>query len=291
MNINQSLFSKDTVKRVSINVLVLGMSIIVGCSAEQNNQAVAKNSKEKASAQPTVASNNKQPRQLAKSEKKAWGSDPATLKHNKTSHSHEKSSTSKDFSGRYTTISENIRNRPLVKSNIKKDKISVVEFFNYGCPACNAIEPALEQWKQSLGKDIEFTRVPVVFHSAWLPLAKAYYAAEKLNVQEKITPYLFKAIHQKKENLTSKKSLSDFFANHNVKAQQFDEAYDSFYTDRSLERGRMLMSLFGVYSIPTIVVNNTYKTDVRTAGGNLKDFVNVLNYLVDKSEKKNKEQD
>ena len=42
-------------------------------------------------------------------------------------------------------------------------KIEVVEFFWYGCPHCNALEPALEAWIQRLPADVAFRRVPVGF--------------------------------------------------------------------------------------------------------------------------------
>ena len=40
-------------------------------------------------------------------------------------------------------------------------KIEVIEFFWYGCPHCNAFEPALEAWAKKLPADVAFRRVPV----------------------------------------------------------------------------------------------------------------------------------
>ena len=40
-------------------------------------------------------------------------------------------------------------------------KFEVVEFFWYGCPHCNAFEPALEPWIKQLPADVAFRRVPV----------------------------------------------------------------------------------------------------------------------------------
>ena len=40
-------------------------------------------------------------------------------------------------------------------------KIAVIEFFWYGCPHCNAFEPALEVWVKKLPADVAFRRVPV----------------------------------------------------------------------------------------------------------------------------------
>ena len=40
-------------------------------------------------------------------------------------------------------------------------KIEVIEFFSYGCPHCNDLEPILDAWVAKLPPDVQFRRVPV----------------------------------------------------------------------------------------------------------------------------------
>ena len=40
-------------------------------------------------------------------------------------------------------------------------KIEVIEFFSYGCPHCNDLEPILDAWLAKLPPDVQFRRVPV----------------------------------------------------------------------------------------------------------------------------------
>ena len=42
-------------------------------------------------------------------------------------------------------------------------KIEVIEFFSYGCPHCNDLEPYLQAWVKTLPPDVQFRRVPVMF--------------------------------------------------------------------------------------------------------------------------------
>ena len=55
-------------------------------------------------------------------------------------------------------------------------KIEVTEFFWYGCPHCNALEPSLEAWVKKQGKDVDFKRVPVAFQSRFEPHTRMFIA-------------------------------------------------------------------------------------------------------------------
>src|SRR5689334_2460246 len=42
-------------------------------------------------------------------------------------------------------------------------KVEVIEFFQYGCPACYVTEPHLVLWRRTFGNLATVTRVPVTF--------------------------------------------------------------------------------------------------------------------------------
>ena len=66
--------------------------------------------------------------------------------------------------------------------------IEVVEMFSYTCPHCFRLEPAIDEWKQSLPDNVTFTKVPAIFRDSWLELAKVYYAAEATGDLELLHP-------------------------------------------------------------------------------------------------------
>lgn len=170
---------------------------------------------------------------------------------------------------------------PYAKARLKKDKIVVTEFFSYGCPACNYVSDDLRDWASKLPNDVVFNRVPVAFFRGWDELARAYYVAEDLKVLDKLDHDIFKAIHVEKKDLTKKAALKDFFVNNGLQEKEFDKSYDSFAVNRSLERGKMLMQTYKIYAVPTIVVGNSYATDLQKAGGKA-DLIKVLDKLVAK---------
>lgn len=162
-----------------------------------------------------------------------------------------------------------------------KSKIDVVEFFSYGCPGCATIEPTLQVWLITKPKDVEFSRIPAIFHAEWYPYAKAYYVAKNLNVANRITPDFFIAVHKEHQPLNTKDALSFFFQKHKVKADDFAGNYDfSPSIDAQIARGDALMRQYGIYQIPTFVINGTYQTDFGIAQGDPKRLMKIIDYLI-----------
>ncbi len=173
-------------------------------------------------------------------------------------------------------------------SPLPKDKIQVIEFFSYGCPACNHFEPTLEKWLVNKPKDVAFERVPVVFHQTWDILARAYYVAKDLGVEGKITPAIFKAIHQQGMDLSTADALAKFFAQYGVKEQDFNSALQfSPGIDAQMMRGDNLMGVYQVFEIPTLVINGQYRTNLAMAGGSER-MVRLADYLIAKARQDNK---
>jgi protein dithiol oxidoreductase (disulfide-forming) len=162
-----------------------------------------------------------------------------------------------------------------------KNKIEVVEFFSYGCPWCFRFESTLQPWLASQPSDVAFSRVPVVFQPGWSTLARAYYTAKNLGVENKITPAIFDAIHVKQEDLTTQAALEKFFIAEGVSKQNFDSAFN--FTpgiDAQMMRGDQLMRAYNIFEVPTLVIDGKYKTNIVMTKGNVKRLVEVLDFLI-----------
>lgn len=169
------------------------------------------------------------------------------------------------------------------KGTTQDGKIKVIEFFSYGCPYCFKFEPVLEHWLKHKPADVDFTRVPAVFESGWLTLAKAYYTAQALGISKKITPVIFDDIHVKGKDLSSEKALKGVFAKQGITDADFESAFKfSPGIDASLLRGRKLMAKYKVFQIPTVVIAGRYKTDPKLAG-NFKNMPKIINFLIKKA--------
>lgn len=162
--------------------------------------------------------------------------------------------------------------------------ITVFEFFSYGCPACYNLEPTIKAWLADQGETIFFKKVPVVFHKGWLPLARAYYTAEALGLNDQVDPAMFKALHEENQSLYDEKSIAKIFVANGVKQNDFENAFlYSPLLDIQLQQGESLSREYHVVAVPTIVIGGKYKTDVGMVGGNTTKFLEILNYLIEKT--------
>lgn len=171
---------------------------------------------------------------------------------------------------------------PLGPSRIPGSKIKVYEFFSYGCPWCMKFEPYIEKWVAAAPPDVDFEKVPVAFEQGWDVYAKAYYTARDLGVENKMTPLIFAAIQQQGIDLTDPTKLQQFFVQNGVSQSDFDSTFN--FTPgiaAQMMHGDELIKQFGIYEIPTVVVDGKYITSVRMTNGDNQRFIQVIQFLVD----------
>ncbi|MBN9114357.1 MAG: thiol:disulfide interchange protein DsbA/DsbL, partial [Pandoraea sp.] len=107
-------------------------------------------------------------------------------------------------------------------------KIEVTEFFWYGCPHCNALEPSLEAWVKKQGKDVVFKRVPVAFQDRFEPHTRMFYALRALGREAELTPKVFNEIHVKHNYLLTAQTQADFLTQFGIDKQKYLDAYNGF---------------------------------------------------------------
>ncbi len=160
-------------------------------------------------------------------------------------------------------------------------KVEVVELFWYGCPHCYAFEPTLSKWLKTKADYIEFIRIPAVFAANWEIHARAYYAAEKLGVLDKIHQPLFDALHEQKRSLFTVDELTEFFAEHGVPAADFKSAYESFEVDTKARRALALTRAYGISGVPSVIINGKYRSGAQFTG-NFENLLKLVDFLADK---------
>lgn len=166
------------------------------------------------------------------------------------------------------------------------NKITVIEFFSYGCPWCYHLEPQVETWLSNKPKDVQFERVPVVFEQGWDTLAKIYYTAKALNVANKLMMPIFTALQDQNKNLTDNAVLYQFVKDQGVNQQDFESAYNfSPGIDAQMMRGDNLIKQYGIFAVPTFVINGKYVTNMAMAGGDTKRLIDIVNYLINKEQR------
>lgn len=161
-----------------------------------------------------------------------------------------------------------------------RDKIEVIEFFSYGCPACNMADPALQTWLKTKPKNVVFRRVPVIFHPEWEVFARTFYVLEAMGLEAKLHTPLFNAVHQRGLNLMSQTAMRDFLVTLGVNGAEFDKLYSSFSLSTALSNGSALQTAYGIMEVPSLVVNGKYKTNFSMANGNDPRFILILNEMI-----------
>lgn len=137
--------------------------------------------------------------------------------------------------------------------------IVVTEYFSYGCVHCRNFEPQIESWSRRLPDDVRFERVPVSFSSAWRNLARAYYAAEELDVLERNHQRIFDAIHLSGLTLSTPESVAQLIDGQGTDAETFRRTMLSPAVRRRLEEAEERIRSAGIRAVPTLVVDDRYR--------------------------------
>src|SRR5450631_1730483 len=162
-------------------------------------------------------------------------------------------------------------------------KIEVIEFFSYGCPHCNDLEPFLQAWVKTLPPDVQFRRVPVMFQDRWKALAKAYFTLDAMGEDIKLSPEVFKAIHVSSLPLYQDKAFFDWAASKGLDRAKVAEIYGSFGIDSKLKRAKVLAQEYNVQAVPTLIVDGRFVTSSSVLSGGHASVPAALDALIAKA--------
>ncbi len=163
---------------------------------------------------------------------------------------------------------------PAQPTSVAPDKVEVVEMFWYGCGHCFHLDPVIEAWRKTKKPAyVEFIRVPVLWNEITRAHARLFYTIDRLGKREELHPLVFREIHINGNVLAdadaekTEAMQRDFAAAHGVNAADFTNAYRSLEVAGSLRHAEDLKRRYGASSVPLLVVNGKYTTDVGMAGG------------------------
>ena len=160
-------------------------------------------------------------------------------------------------------------------------KIEVIEFFWYGCPHCNSLEPAVEAWEKKLPKDVVLRREHVIWqgNSATEIHARLFLTLRAMNLLERHHRAVFDAIHNTKARLRDETQVLDWAVKRGIDRKQFEATFKSFGVQAYLGRARTMTRDYDVGGVPSFVVNGKYLTSLGSAHGPDKLFA-ILDKLI-----------
>ncbi|GAA0681752.1 thiol:disulfide interchange protein DsbA [Dyella sp. SG562] len=140
-------------------------------------------------------------------------------------------------------------------------KVEVVEVFSYGCVHCAHFAPKAEELRKQLPPGVKFKLLPAAFSDAWLPYARAYYAAEKLGVADKTHLDLFAKKFDQHYPISTLDELADYYATQGVDRAKFLAIATSPEVTQQIKKDLELIQKWGVDGTPTIVVDGKYRSN------------------------------
>jgi len=164
-------------------------------------------------------------------------------------------------------------------------KVEVIEFFWYGCPHCNAFEPALEAWVRKLPPDVAFRRVPVAFRDE--PFGahqRIFFALEALGQVEAMHRKVFFAIHNERAKLDNPAEIQAFMVKNKLDGAKFMDLYNSFGVQTKARQAKQLSEAYKIDGVPSLGIHGRYFTSGTLAGSPERSLA-VTDFLIERSRK------
>jgi thiol:disulfide interchange protein DsbA len=172
--------------------------------------------------------------------------------------------------------------KPQAPVDAPAGKIEVVEFFWYGCPHCNSLEPALKEWTRGLAPDVGFRKV----HVPWQVQAhqQLFCTLDTLNRADALNERVFAAIHGDRMKLDTPEAMADLVSKHGVDRKQFLDTYGSFGVRTKMQRSAQLAAAYKIDGVPAFGVAGKWVTAPSMAGSNGA-ALKMVDALVDRARK------
>ena len=138
--------------------------------------------------------------------------------------------------------------------------IEVIDFFWYGCPYCNELQPALEDWIKRKPADVAVRRVPVILKDNWAPHARIYYTLDLLGEVERLHQKVYHSYHVEELAMSKPDVMEQWAAKNGIERRRWVDAYFSPEVDGRIARAFQATKRYDIQGTPSLVVDGRYLT-------------------------------
>jgi len=138
--------------------------------------------------------------------------------------------------------------------------IEVIDFFWYGCPYCNELQPSLEAWLKRKPADVTLRRIPAILRDSWAPHARIYYALELLGEIEHLHLKVYEGYHVGQLHMSKADVVERWAEKHGIDRKRWLDAYFSPETDARIARAHQATKRYEVQGTPSLVVDGRFIT-------------------------------
>lgn len=160
------------------------------------------------------------------------------------------------------------------------ERIEVIDFFWYGCPACNALQPELEAWIRRKPADVALRRIPAIFRDSWAPHVRVYYTLERLGEVERLHLKVYDSYHIEELHMSSPDVMEQWAVRNGIDRKRWLDAYHSPEVDAQIERAKALTTAYAIRGTPSLVVDGRYLATWDLAQRDARVMTEVLEDLV-----------
>jgi protein dithiol oxidoreductase (disulfide-forming) len=138
--------------------------------------------------------------------------------------------------------------------------IEVIDFFWYGCPYCNELQPALDEWIRNKPADVTVRRVPVILKDNWAPHARIFYTLELLGELERLHLTVYHGYHVEQLFMSKPDVMEQWAARNGIERRRWTDAYYSPEVDARIARAFQATKRYDIQGTPSLVVDGRYLT-------------------------------
>jgi len=138
--------------------------------------------------------------------------------------------------------------------------IEVIDFFWYGCPYCNELQPVLEEWIKKKPADVAVRRIPVILRDNWAPHARIYYTLDLLGEVERLHSKVYHSYHVEELAMSKPDVMEQWAAKNGIERRRWVDAYFSPEVDGRIARAFQATQRYDIQGTPSLVVDGRYLT-------------------------------
>ena len=190
--------------------------------------------------------------------------------------------TTSAFSETFVENTDYVRLKAQQPTQVAKDKIEVVEVFQFGCIHCAHMESVLTVWKKTKPAAVEFRGIHATFGNPGLQtLARAHLALLALGIADKTQRAMFKDVESGRQPATDLNVIAKNLAPFGVKPDVFVATANSFSVSQKLKQNEAILPRYEIGGTPEFIVAGKYRVSV-LVGKPQERTLEVVDFLVQK---------
>lgn len=138
--------------------------------------------------------------------------------------------------------------------------IEVIDFFWYGCPYCNELQPSLFDWIKNKPADVTVRHVPAILKDSWAPHARIFYTLELLGELERLHLAVYHSYHVEQLYMSKPDVMEQWAVKNGIDARRWKDAYYSPEVDAKIARAAQATKRYDIQGTPSLVVDGRYLT-------------------------------